>query len=51
MRDLLTLLTLQEVIRSHAAVFAAEDARLGKMVVDWDEWWQQNVETEIDGAA
>lgn len=39
--------TLEEVVRSHAAVFAAEEARLGKKVVDWDEWWAKNVEGRI----
>ena len=36
--------TLDEVIRSHAMVFAAEEARKGKKVVDWGEWWVDNVE-------
>jgi predicted dehydrogenase len=31
--------TLEEVIRSHALVFAAEEARLGNKVVNWNEWW------------
>ncbi|TDZ22018.1 hypothetical protein Cob_v004972 [Colletotrichum orbiculare MAFF 240422] len=31
--------SLDEVIRSHAMVFAAEEARTGKKVVDWGEWW------------
>lgn len=35
--------TLEEVIRSHAVVFAAEEARLTKKVVDWQEWWSRNV--------
>lgn len=35
--------TLEEVIRSHALVFAAEDARLNKKVVDWSEWWDREV--------
>jgi predicted dehydrogenase len=35
--------TLEEVVRSHAMVFAAEDARLGKKVVDWKQWWDEKV--------
>ncbi|KAL8719091.1 MAG: hypothetical protein Q9225_003850 [Loekoesia sp. 1 TL-2023] len=37
--------TLDEVIRSHAMVFAAEDARRKKSVIDWQGWWQENVES------
>ncbi|KAK5290547.1 hypothetical protein LTR16_002543 [Cryomyces antarcticus] len=39
--------TLEEIIRSHAMVFAAEDARKGRKVVDWQEWWQRRVEAEL----
>ncbi|KAK4690903.1 hypothetical protein P7C71_g5987, partial [Lecanoromycetidae sp. Uapishka_2] len=39
--------TLEEVIRSHAMVFAAEDARKGKRVVDWGDWWRDNVESVL----
>ncbi|KAI5466228.1 hypothetical protein BGZ63DRAFT_349072 [Mariannaea sp. PMI_226] len=39
--------TLEEVLRSHAVVFAAEDARLGRKVVDWEEWWANNVGTQM----
>lgn len=35
--------TLEEVIRSHAMVFAAEEARRGKKVVDWKQWWDEKV--------
>ena len=42
---------LEEVIRSHAAVFAAEDARRGKKVVDWQEWWKENVEKQLANCA
>ena len=38
--------TLEDVIRSHAMVFAAEDARTSKSVVDWEEWWDKNVLTK-----
>ena len=42
--------TLDEIIRSHALVFAAEDARLGNKVVDWQQWWDENVVKAVDGA-
>ncbi|KAL9126340.1 MAG: hypothetical protein Q9217_004586 [Psora testacea] len=35
--------TLEEIIRSHAMVFAAEKARKEKKVVNWMEWWQANL--------
>jgi len=35
--------TLEEVVRSHAAVFAAEEARREKKVVQWQEWWEKEV--------
>lgn len=35
--------TLEEVIRSHAMVFAAEEARTGKKVVEWKQWWDKEV--------
>nr|POF13330.1 glucose--fructose oxidoreductase [Quercus suber] len=38
--------TLEDVVRSHAAVFAAEEARREKKVVDWKEWWRDNVEAK-----
>lgn len=41
--------TLDEVIRSHAMVFCAEEARLGKKVVDWADWWASEVEGKLDG--
>lgn len=34
--------TLEEIVRSHALVFAAEEARLENKVVDWKEWWSSN---------
>ncbi len=40
--------TLEDVIRSHAMVFAAEEARKGKKVVDWAEWWMANVEDTVE---
>jgi len=31
---------LEEIIRSHAVVFAAEEARRERKVVHWQEWWE-----------
>ena len=39
--------TLEEIIRSHAMVFAAEEARTQKKVVSWPEWWYNNVATAM----
>ncbi|KAI9877705.1 MAG: hypothetical protein M1830_003047 [Pleopsidium flavum] len=39
--------SLEEMIRSHAMVFAAEEARRDKQVVDWVEWWRHNVEEQL----
>ncbi|KAK0100137.1 hypothetical protein ONS95_008476 [Cadophora gregata] len=39
--------SLEEVIRSHAMVFAAEEARLGRRVVDFPGWWRENVEKSL----
>lgn len=39
--------TVEECIRSHAAVFAAEEARRENKVVDWKRWWSENVESEL----
>ncbi|RPB01961.1 NAD(P)-binding protein [Choiromyces venosus 120613-1] len=36
--------TVEEVLRSHAAVFWAEDARVNRQMLEWGEWWAQNVE-------
>ncbi|KAK5718352.1 hypothetical protein LTR15_008079 [Elasticomyces elasticus] len=32
---------LEEVVRSHAVVFAAEKARTSGEVVEWDSWWHE----------
>ena len=40
--------TLEEIIRSHAMVFCAEEARHGKTVVDWGPWWAKEVEGSTD---
>ncbi|KAK0392819.1 hypothetical protein NLU13_2314 [Sarocladium strictum] len=39
--------TLEEVVRSHGVVFAAEEARLGRKVVDWRSWWEETVEKKL----
>ncbi|KAL8723941.1 MAG: hypothetical protein Q9181_007069, partial [Wetmoreana brouardii] len=31
--------TLKEAFMSHAMVFAAEEARLKRKIVDWQDWW------------
>lgn len=40
---------VEEVVRSHAAVFAAEEARLTRTVVNWGDWWTSNVEPMLRG--
>ena len=40
--------TLDEIFRSHAMVFAAEDARRTRLVVDWSHWWHAEVEMKIN---
>ncbi|TLD37141.1 NAD(P)-binding protein [Venturia nashicola] len=35
---------LEEGVRSHVAVFAAEKARLEKVVLDWKSFWDEEVE-------
>lgn len=39
--------SLEEVIRSHAMVFAAEEARRERKVVEWARWWRENVEAPM----
>lgn len=39
--------TLEEIIRSHALVFAAEEARTTRTVVDWKDWWHENVDAVV----
>ncbi|KAF2772732.1 NAD(P)-binding protein [Teratosphaeria nubilosa] len=36
--------SMQDVVRSHAVVFAAEEARREGRVVRWGEWWERHVE-------
>ncbi|KAI4139077.1 MAG: hypothetical protein L6R39_006478 [Caloplaca ligustica] len=37
--------TLEDILRSHAMVFAAEEARQKQTVIDWAGWWHENVES------
>ncbi|KAK5990527.1 putative oxidoreductase YjhC [Cladobotryum mycophilum] len=39
--------TLEEVIRSHAMVFAAEEARVNDKVISWPEWWDDAVTKQM----
>lgn len=39
--------TLDDIIRSHAMVFAAEEARRKKTVIDWAGWWKENIESAL----
>jgi len=39
--------SLEEVIRSHAMVFAAEQARKGKVVLDFPQWWTKEVQSSL----
>ena len=40
--------TIEDIIRSHAMVFAAEEARREKRVIDWMSWWEENVKHAKD---
>lgn len=39
--------TLEEAVRSHAVVFAAEEARREERVVRWKEWWQDKLDASV----
>jgi len=41
--------SIEEIVRSHAVVFAAEEARKQKAVVDFPSWWEREVEAKLDG--
>ncbi|KAF2872095.1 streptomycin biosynthesis protein StrI [Massariosphaeria phaeospora] len=41
---------LDEAFRSHALVFAAEEARTKRKVVDWGRWWSGQVEPQLHGS-
>lgn len=38
---------VEEIVRSHAVVFAAEEARRGKIVLDFPAWWAKEVESRL----
>ncbi|KAF2852339.1 streptomycin biosynthesis protein StrI [Plenodomus tracheiphilus IPT5] len=38
---------LEEAFRSHAMVFAAEEARTRRQVIDLKKWWGDNVEVQV----
>jgi hypothetical protein len=40
--------TLEEAVRSHAVVFAAEEARREERVVRWGEWWGEKLRVSAD---
>ena len=35
--------TVEDIVRSHAMVFAAEEARKERQVVEWKKWWHENM--------
>ncbi|VUC19873.1 unnamed protein product [Clonostachys rosea] len=39
--------TMEEIIRAHAMVFAAEEARHESKVLKWDEWWANSVAKDM----
>jgi hypothetical protein len=39
--------TLEEAVRSHAVVFAAEEARREEKVVRWQNWWDQKMKSFV----
>lgn len=39
--------TLEEAVRSHAVVFAAEEARREEKVVKWQSWWDEQVKSFV----
>jgi len=39
--------TLEEVIRSHAMVFCAEEARKGGRVISWNDWWASKIQDKL----
>lgn len=41
---------LEDIIRSHAMVFAAEEARKNRTVINWSHWWADHVEARLNGA-
>lgn len=44
------LIIVEEVIRSHAVVFAAEEARKDKLVLDFESWWEREVVGKLNAS-
>jgi predicted dehydrogenase len=42
---------VEEAFLSHAMVFAAEDARTSRQVIDWKKWWSEQVESQLHTAS
>jgi predicted dehydrogenase len=40
---------LEEVVRSHIAVFMADSARKGNRVVEWEKFWENEVDGRLNG--
>jgi predicted dehydrogenase len=41
--------SLEEAVRSHAVVFASEEARREERVVRWGEWWGEKLKISAEG--
>lgn len=41
--------TVEELLRSHLAVFWIEEARMGETSLKWQEWWSRVVESKLQG--
>ncbi len=39
--------SLADIIMTHSMVFAAEEARHGKTVVDFPSWWEKQVVSKL----
>jgi hypothetical protein len=40
--------TIEEIVRSHVAVFAAEKGRKERRVVNWDQFWEEEVAGHLE---
>lgn len=38
---------IEEIVRSHVAVFAVEKARKERVVIDWQKFWREEVEVKL----
>jgi predicted dehydrogenase len=41
--------SLKNIVRAHAVVFAAEEARTEEKLVKWKEWWDGQLEGKLEG--